>query len=126
MRTLAEQKRGQQFIRTHDETLFVFAVCVCNPRQDPLDSKEWCLNCVCGRQPYRPSHLATFTVGRGRTHTCRGDQRTGIENKWFALMGRAVTLKVETHGDRHTAFKQHPQVALLLRISYQRSNHSSS
>ncbi len=44
--------------------------------------------------------------------------RTGIENKWFALTGRAVTLKVETRGTRHTALKRHPHVALLVRISY--------
>jgi hypothetical protein len=30
-------------------------------------------------------------------------ERTGIENKWFALTGRVVALKVETDGDLHIA-----------------------
>jgi hypothetical protein len=30
-------------------------------------------------------------------------ERTGIENKWFALTGRVVGLKVETDGDIHIA-----------------------
>src|SRR5438034_6493736 len=31
-------------------------------------------------------------------------ERTGIENKWFALTGRVVALKVEQDGDLHIAF----------------------
>ena len=30
-------------------------------------------------------------------------ERTGIENKWFALKGRVVELKVEEDGDLHIA-----------------------
>jgi hypothetical protein len=30
-------------------------------------------------------------------------ERTGIENKWFALTGRVVELKVEEDGDLHIA-----------------------
>ena len=30
-------------------------------------------------------------------------ERTGAENKWFALTGRVVALKVETDGDIHIA-----------------------
>ena len=30
-------------------------------------------------------------------------ERTGIENKWFALTGRIVELKVEEDGDLHVA-----------------------
>ena len=30
-------------------------------------------------------------------------ERTGIENKWFALTGRVVELKVEEEGDLHIA-----------------------
>jgi hypothetical protein len=30
-------------------------------------------------------------------------ERTGIENKWFALTGRVVELKVEADGDLHIA-----------------------
>ena len=30
-------------------------------------------------------------------------QRTGIENKWYALKGRVVELKVEEDGDLHIA-----------------------
>jgi hypothetical protein len=32
-------------------------------------------------------------------------ERTGIENKWFALTGRVVVLKVETDGDIHIALQ---------------------
>jgi hypothetical protein len=32
-------------------------------------------------------------------------ERTGIENKWFALTGRVVALKVETDGDLHIALQ---------------------
>ena len=30
-------------------------------------------------------------------------ERTGIENKWYALKGRVVELKVEQDGDLHIA-----------------------
>ena len=33
-------------------------------------------------------------------------ERTGIENKWFALTGRVVVLKVETDGDIHIALQE--------------------
>jgi hypothetical protein len=29
-------KRGQQFIRSHDETLSVVTMCVCNPDRSPI------------------------------------------------------------------------------------------
>ena len=32
-------------------------------------------------------------------------ERTGIENKWFALTGRVVVLKVETDSDIHIALQ---------------------
>jgi len=32
-------------------------------------------------------------------------ERTGIENKWFAVTGRVVALKVETDGDIHIALQ---------------------
>jgi hypothetical protein len=32
-------------------------------------------------------------------------ERTGAENKWFALTGRVVALKVETDGDIHIALQ---------------------
>ncbi len=32
-------------------------------------------------------------------------ERTGIENKWFALTGRVVALKVETDGDLRIALQ---------------------
>ena len=35
----------------------------------------------------------------------QSSQRTGIENKWFALTGRVVVLKVETDGDLHIALQ---------------------
>ncbi len=33
----------------------------------------------------------------------QGSERTGIENKWFALTGRVVAVKVEADGDLHIA-----------------------
>lgn len=33
----------------------------------------------------------------------QSSERTGIENKWFALTSRVVVLKVETDGDLHIA-----------------------
>jgi hypothetical protein len=33
-------------------------------------------------------------------------ERTGIENKWFALRGRVVALKAETDGDLHIALQR--------------------
>jgi len=35
-------------------------------------------------------------------------ERMGIENKWFALTGRVVVLKVETDGDIHIALASRP------------------
>jgi hypothetical protein len=35
----------------------------------------------------------------------QSSERTGIENKWFALTGRVVALKVETDGDIHIALQ---------------------
>ena len=55
---------------------------------------------------FKPSHLATSTVGRGRTYPLtQSSERTGIENKWFALTGRVVALKVEADGDLHIALQ---------------------
>ena len=33
-------------------------------------------------------------------------ERTGIENKWFALTGRVVAVKVEADGDLHIALQE--------------------
>src|SRR6266566_291480 len=35
----------------------------------------------------------------------QSSERTGIENKWFALTGRVVALKVEQDGDIHIALQ---------------------
>jgi hypothetical protein len=35
----------------------------------------------------------------------QSSERTGIENKWFALTGRVVALKVEADGDLHVALQ---------------------
>jgi hypothetical protein len=35
----------------------------------------------------------------------QSSERTGIENKWFALTGRVVALKVEADGDLHIALQ---------------------
>ena len=39
-------------------------------------------------------------------------ERTGIENKWFALTGRVVELKVEEDGDLHIALHDAEQAAV--------------
>src|SRR5436190_19844970 len=36
-------------------------------------------------------------------HLTQSSKRTGIENKWFALTGRVVAVKVEADGDLHIA-----------------------
>jgi hypothetical protein len=38
-------------------------------------------------------------------HLTQQSERTGAENKWFALTGRVVVLKVETDGDIHIALQ---------------------
>src|SRR5438270_12310961 len=38
-------------------------------------------------------------------HLTGRSERTGIENKWFALTGRVVALKVEADGDLHIALQ---------------------
>ena len=38
-------------------------------------------------------------------HLTQQSERTGIENKWFALTGRVVALKVETDGDLRIALQ---------------------
>jgi hypothetical protein len=38
-------------------------------------------------------------------HLAGQSERTGIENKWFALTGRVVALKVEADGDLHIALQ---------------------
>jgi len=35
----------------------------------------------------------------------KSSERTGIENKWFALTGRVVAVKVEADGDLHIALR---------------------
>ena len=35
----------------------------------------------------------------------QSSERTGIENKWFALTGRVVAVKVESDGDLHIALQ---------------------
>jgi hypothetical protein len=38
-------------------------------------------------------------------HITRVSERTGIENKWFALTGRVVAVQVEADGDLHIALR---------------------
>jgi hypothetical protein len=58
------------------------------------------------RTRFRPSHLATSTVGPGPdVPLTQSSERTGIENNWYALTGRVVALKVEADGDLHIALQ---------------------
>ena len=39
-------------------------------------------------------------------HLTQQSERTGAENKWFALTGRVVALRVESDGDLHIALAE--------------------
>jgi len=52
-------------------------------------------------QAVTPSDL--FSWPGPDVHLTQQSERTGAENKWFALTGRVVALKVETDGDLHIA-----------------------
>ena len=54
------------------------------------------------RAQFKPSHHPKCSVGPDAALTMQSE-RTGIENKWFALTGRVVELKVEEDGDLHIA-----------------------
>src|SRR5215831_18715418 len=52
-------------------------------------------------KPSRPSDVFSWP-GPDAALTMQSE-RTGIENKWYALKGRVVELKVEEDGDLHIA-----------------------
>jgi hypothetical protein len=52
-------------------------------------------------QAVTPSDMFSWP-GPG-VHLTGRSQRTGIENKWYALTGRVVAVKAETDGDIHIA-----------------------
>jgi hypothetical protein len=52
-------------------------------------------------QAVTPSDI--FSWPKPDVRLTQQSERTGIENKWFALTGRVVALKVETDGDLHIA-----------------------
>jgi hypothetical protein len=54
-------------------------------------------------QAVTPSDMFSWPGPDGRL--TQQSERTGIENKWFALTGRVVALKVETDGDIHIALQ---------------------
>ena len=54
-------------------------------------------------QSVTPSDMFSWQ-GPG-VHLTQQSERTGAENKWFALTGRVVALKVETDGDIHIALQ---------------------
>src|SRR5947208_15156940 len=43
-------------------------------------------------------------------------ERTGIENKWFALTGRVVAVTAETDGDPHTGLSLHGDLIISLKV----------
>jgi hypothetical protein len=58
------------------------------------------------RAEYRPSRPRMCLVGRGPDVLVTWQsERTGIENKWYALTGRVVALRVEADGDLHIALQ---------------------
>ncbi|PYK28976.1 MAG: hypothetical protein DME59_00830 [Verrucomicrobia bacterium] len=73
-------------------------------RQGPLVSKE---RFIAADRGERNSGCYTFGhlfLGRGPdARLTWQSERTGIENKWFALTGRVVGVKVEADGDLHIA-----------------------
>jgi hypothetical protein len=52
-------------------------------------------------QPVTPSDM--FSWPAPDVHLTQQSERTGIEQKWFALTGRVVAVKVEADGDLHIA-----------------------
>jgi hypothetical protein len=50
-------------------------------------------------QAVTPSDV--FSWSGPAEHLTQSSERTGIENKWFALTGRVVAVKAETDGDLH-------------------------
>src|SRR6266566_9234594 len=54
-------------------------------------------------QPVTPSDIYSWPGPDVRL--TQQSERTGAENKWFALTGRVVALKVETDGDLHIALQ---------------------
>ena len=56
------------------------------------------------RAQFKPSHPSEMFGWPGPDAALTiQSERTGIENKWFALTGRVVELKVEEDGDLHIA-----------------------
>jgi hypothetical protein len=58
-------------------------------------------------QSVTPSDI--FSWSGPDVHLTQQSERTGAENKWFALTGRVLALKVEQDGDLHIAL--HPDHA---------------
>jgi hypothetical protein len=54
-------------------------------------------------QAVTPSEI--FSWPGPDVHLTGQSERTGIENKWYALTGRVVALKVEADGDLHIALQ---------------------
>ena len=73
-----------------------------------------------------PLYLGRFEVRipTGAPHLRIGltqqSERTGIENKWFALAGRVVALKAEKDGDLHIVLRQATSRGSLL-LKYQQN-----
>jgi hypothetical protein len=52
-------------------------------------------------QAVTPSEI--FSSAGQDVHLTQQSERTGIEQKWFAVTGRVVAVKVEADGDLHIA-----------------------
>ena len=55
------------------------------------------------RAQFKPSPSEMFSWPGPDAALTMQSERTGIENKWYALKGRVVELKVEEDGDLHIA-----------------------
>jgi len=79
--------------------------------QDNHGKHRWSVKIDPSTPPADASAIQTVTPsdmfrwpGPG-VHLTQQSERTGAENKWFALTGRVVALKVETDGDIHIALQ---------------------
>ena len=92
-------------------------------RGTSVGSEERSFNSAYRRKRDTSHHAFRRVRWPGQRHLTQSSERTGIENKWFALTGRVVALKVEMDGDLHIALQMRPEKKrALLCVKYRRSS----
>jgi hypothetical protein len=75
-------------------------------RQRPVGSKERSCNSADRCERDSVGHpIADLQLAGPDAQLTWQSERTGMENKWFALTGRVVAVKVEADGDLHLALR---------------------